>query len=80
MRKAAKHTPAYALEFRAKTIRLARSSGKPRSEIARDLGRTAETLCLWVKQAELDEGKRRGGLRSEEQEDLRRLRHGGRLV
>ena len=38
MRKSAKHTPAYLLEFRAEAIRLARTSGKSRSEIARDLG------------------------------------------
>jgi hypothetical protein len=36
MRKSAKHALAYLLEFRAESIRLARTSGKPRREIARD--------------------------------------------
>jgi transposase len=80
MRKATEHTPAYAPEFRAEAIRLARTSGKPRSQIARDLGMTAETLRLWVKQADLDEGKRHDGLTSEEQEELRQLRKEIRIL
>jgi transposase len=80
MRKAANHAPAYPPEFRAEAIRLARTSGKPRSEIARDLGMTAETLRLWVKQADLDEGKRSDGLTSDEQEELRRLRREVRIL
>ena len=80
MRKAAKHTSAYPPEFRAEAIRLARTSGKPRSEIARDLGMTAETLRLWVKPADLDEGKRRDGLTSDEEEELRQLRKEIRIL
>jgi|SRR5271166_5640439 len=80
MRKTSKHTPAYPPEFRAEAIRLARTSGKSRSEIARDLGMTAETLRQWVKQADLDEGKRHDGLTSEEQEELRRLRKENRIL
>ena len=80
MRKAAKHTSAYPPEFRAEAIRLARTSGKPRSEIARDLDMTAETLRLWVKQADLDEGKRSDGLTTDEQEELRRLRRENRIL
>jgi transposase len=80
MRKSAKPMPAYPPEFRAEAIRLARTTGKPRSEIARDLGMTAETLRLWVKQADLDEGKRHDGLSSDEQEELRRLRKENRIL
>ena len=80
MRKAAKHTSAYPPEFRAEAIRLARTSGKPRSEIARDLGMTAETLRLWVKQADLDEGKRHDGLTSDKEEELRQLRKEIRIL
>jgi transposase len=79
-RKAAKHTAAYPPEFRAEPIRLARTSGKPRSEIARDLGMTAETLRLWVKQADLDEGKCHDGLSTDEQEELRRLHKENRIT
>ena len=50
---------AYPPEFRAEAIRLARTSGKPQTEIARELGMSGETLRLWLKQADLDDGKRR---------------------
>jgi transposase len=80
MRKSAKHTPAYPPEFRAEAVRLARTSGKPRSAIARDLGMTSETLRLWVKQADLDAGKRTDGLSSDELEELRRLRRENRVL
>ncbi len=56
MRKASKHVQPYPPGFRAEAIRLVRTSGKPRSEIARDLGLTSETLRIWVKLADLDAG------------------------
>ena len=37
-------------------------ASKPQAEIARELGMTDETLRLWLKQADLDEGKRSDGL------------------
>jgi len=80
MRKSAKHTPPYPPEFRAEAIRLARTSGKPRAQIARELGLTGETLRLWVKQADLDDGKRHDGLTSEEQAELRQLRKENRIL
>ncbi len=61
-----KHMPPYPPEFRAEAIRLARTSGKPHAEIARELGMTGETLRLWLKQADLDEGKRSDGLTRDE--------------
>ena len=76
----AKHVPPYPPEFRAEAIRLVRSSGRPQAQIARELGLTSETLRLWLKQAELDEGKRSDGLTSDEQEELRRLRRENRIV
>jgi transposase-like protein len=36
-----KYMPPYPPEFRAEAIRLARTSGKPHTEIARELGMTA---------------------------------------
>src|SRR5215813_2116612 len=68
MAKQSKHVPPYPPEFRAEAIRLARTSGKPHARIARELGLTTETLRLWLKQADLDAGKRSDGLTSDEQE------------
>jgi transposase len=75
-----KHMPPYPPEFRTEAIRLARTSGKPHAEIARELGMTGETLRLWLKQADLDEGKRSDGLTTDEQEELRRLRRENRIL
>lgn len=75
-----KPKPPYPPEFRAEAVRLARTSGKPQAQIARDLGVTVATLRLWRKQVELDEGKRHDGLTSEEQDELRRLRRENRIL
>lgn len=70
----------YPAEFKAEAVRLARSGVKPRSEIARELGVTSESLRLWVKQADLDEGVRHDGLTSEERAELTRLRRENRVL
>ena len=72
--------PPYPADFRAEAIRLARTSGRPRAEIARELGMTAETLRLWLKQEDLDVGRRSDGLTSQDQEELRRLRRENRIL
>ena len=75
-----KSKPPYPPEFRAEAIQLARTSGKPHAQIARELGMTTETLRQWLKQADLDEGRRQDGLTSDEQEELRRLRRENRIL
>ena len=80
MAKQSKHVAPYPPEFRVEAIRLARTSGKPHAQIARELGMTGETLRLWLKQADVDEGKRSDGLSSDEQEELRRLRRKNRIL
>ena len=72
--------PPYPPEFRAEAIRLARTSGRPRAEIARDLGLTPETLRIWLKQDDLDAGRRSDGVTTEEREELRRLRREVRIL
>ena len=44
-----KTRPQFPAEFRAEAVRLARSGGKPVSEVARDLGAAYESLRHWVK-------------------------------
>jgi transposase len=67
------HAP-YPPEFRAEAVRLARESGLTRAEIARRLEVTTETLRLWVRQADIDEGRRQDGPTTAELEEVRQLR------
>jgi transposase len=70
-----KSRPPYPPEFREEAVRLVRASEeeRPIPKIARGLGISAESLRNWLKQAEIDEGKREG-LSTDEREELRRLR------
>ncbi len=74
-----KTKPPYPAEFREEAVRLVCTSGKPISEVARELGMSGESLRLWVKRAEIDEGSREG-LTSDEREELRRLRRENRVL
>lgn len=65
----------YPKEFRSEAVRLVKESGKSQSRIAKDLSVALESLRSWVKQADLDSGKRSDGLTSEEREELLRLGH-----
>ncbi|MGH2411548.1 MAG: IS3 family transposase [Chloroflexota bacterium] len=70
----AKTHPPYPPEFRSEAIRLVRGSGQSAAAIARRLEVSTETLRLWVRQAEIDDGVRHDGLTTEETEEVRRLR------
>ncbi len=72
------HVP-YDPEFRARAVELVRTRGLPRAQVARDLGVNPETLRLWVKQAEVDAG-RRDGLTTDEKAELVRLRRENRTL
>src|SRR5580765_1659498 len=63
----------YPPEFRREAVELVRRSGRPLRETAVDLGISTETLRMWVRQADVD-GGRREGLTSEQRQELRELR------
>lgn len=64
----------YPLEFRQRSIRVARESERPIAAVARDLGIHRETLRVWVRQDEADDGARSDRLASVEREELTALR------
>lgn len=61
-------------EFRQRAVELARSGDAPVSQIARDLGISDSCLRNWVRQGDLDEGRRNDGLASAERTELVELR------
>ena len=69
----ARTKPPYTPEFRSEAVRLARTSGLPPAQIARDLGCCTETLKSWMRQTAINEGKAEG-LSSEEREEIKKLR------
>lgn len=65
--------PPYPAEFRARIIELARS-GRTASSLAREFKVTETSIRTWVRQADLDAGRRKDGLTTEEKQELARLR------
>jgi transposase len=60
-------------ELRERGVRLVFESGRPIAHVARDLGVHRETLRLWVRQAEADQGLRQDRLTTLERERVRAL-------
>jgi transposase len=54
-------------------VELVRSGRNP-EELSREFEPSAQAIHNWVRQADLDEGRRSDGLTSEEKEELTRLR------
>lgn len=69
----------YPPEFRRQAVELARLGEQPIRKIAADLGVSDQTLRNWIKQIDIDEG-RRGGLTTEERQEMVRLRRANRVL
>ena len=69
-----KSHPPYPAEYRRRMVELVRAGRTP-GELARKFEPSAQAIRNWVRQADLDEGRREDGATSEEREELRRLRH-----
>ena len=74
-----KSRPPYPAAFRQQMVELVRSGRKP-GELAREFEPSAEAIRNWVAQADRDAGKRSDGLRTEEHEEIRRLRRENRRL
>lgn len=70
---AKKRPRAYPLDFREKIIALARAGRRP-EELAAEFEVGNQTIRNWLKQADLDGGRRSDGLTTAENEEVARLR------
>ena len=69
----------YPTEFRERAVELARLRETPIKQLATDLGISDQTLHNWLRQADIDAG-RREGLTTEERAELVRLRRANRVL
>ena len=65
--------PPYPSEYRRQILELVRAGRSP-EELAREFEPTAQTIKNWLKQADLDAGRRHDGLTTAERQELARLR------
>ena len=69
----------YPQEFRRQMVELVRA-GRTAESLGREFEPSAEAIRNWVRQADLDEGRRDDGLTSEERRELQRLRRENRQL
>ena len=75
----AKFRPPYPLEYRQRVVELARS-GRSIPSLAEEFEASRQTITNWLKQADLDAGRRTDGLTTAEREELARLRRENRQL
>ncbi len=68
-----KSHPQYPAEFRARMVELVRSGRSPEG-LAKEFEPSSQAIRNWVRQADVDEGRRADGLTSAERDELSRLR------
>lgn len=65
--------PPYPAEFRREMVELARGGRSARS-LGKEFGVSDQAIRNWLRQADLDEGRREDGLTTVERNELQRLR------
>src|SRR5436309_15560098 len=70
---------AFTPEFKAEVVELCRRGDRSVGQVARDLDLTETAVRAWVRQADIEAG-RRGGLTTEERAELARLRRENRIL
>jgi transposase len=75
----AKTRPPYPDEFKARIIEMVRAGRTPES-LAKEFEPSAQAIRNWVRQADLDTGRRKDGLTTDEREELVRLRRENRVL
>jgi transposase len=66
-------------EFKAEVVELCQRGDRSIGQVARDLDLTETAVREWVRQADIDAG-RRDGLSTEERQELARLRKENRIL
>ena len=75
----ARGRPPYSAEFRCRMVELVRSGRTP-EELSREFEPSADSIRSWVRQSDLNEGRREDGLTIAEREELTRLRRENRRL
>lgn len=73
-----KSRPPYPEEYRRRIVELARA-GRSLKELAKEFEPSENCIYNWVKQADLDNGKRSDGLTTDERAELAQLRRENRI-
>ena len=74
-----KSKPPYPPEFRRRIVELVRS-GRSVGAVAKEFEPSEPTIRKWLKQIDIDEGRREDGLTTAEREELRLLRRENRRL
>lgn len=74
-----KRRPTYSAEYRHRILELA-ASGRSAASLAKEFEPSAQTILNWIKQADLDGGRRKDGPTSTHKDELTRLRKENRRL
>jgi transposase len=69
----------YSKEFRQQLVEMVRK-GRTAQELSREFEPSAHAIRIWVKQADIDEGRREDGLTTIERNELQQLRRENRQL